>query len=106
MANIFINATQARKNTRDNSVIHNEIRILEGAVLASVDAGELSATVSTGTDVTDNDIYYKAYYGITEDRTLLDQLDYITQYFTNLGYSIKIKENTSTGNTLIWDISW
>ena len=106
MANIFINATQARKDTRNNSVIHSEVRAIEGAVLANVDAGVLYANVTSGTEMTDSNVYYKAYYGITDNRTVVDQIDYVSQYFTNMGYGVKILENASTGDTITWNISW
>lgn len=106
MANIFVNATQARIDTRNNSAIHSEVRSIESAVLANVDAGILYANVSSGTTMTDSNIYYKAYYGITENRTLVDQIDYVTQYFNNLGYGVKIRQNASTGDTITWNISW
>lgn len=106
MASVFINATQARRDTRNNSVIHSEVRSIESAVLANVDAGVLYANVSSGTSMTDSNTYYKAYYGITNDRTLVDQIAYVEQYFKNLGYGVKITENTSTGDTIIWNISW
>lgn len=106
MANIFVNATQARKDTRNNSVIHSEVRAVESAVLANVDAGVLYANVTSGTAMTDSNVYYKAYYGITDNRTVVDQIDYVTQYFTNLGYGVKIKENSASGDTITWNISW
>lgn len=106
MANIFVNATQARKDTRNNSTIHSEVRAVEGAVLANVDAGVLYANVTSGTTMTDSNVYYKAYYGITDDRTVVDQIDYVSQYFTNLGYGVKIIENSATGDTITWNISW
>ncbi len=52
MANIFVTATQARKNTRDNSAVHEEVRLLDAQVLAKIDIGELSVRVTTGTPQT------------------------------------------------------
>jgi len=106
MANIFTNAAKARENTRNNTAIHSEIRAIESAVLAGVDAGFLTATVSSGTIMTDNTDYYKAYYGIVDDRALIDQIDVVIRYFRDLGYSIKLSESTSTFNTLVWTIAW
>lgn len=106
MANIFINATQARKDTRNNVTVHGEVRAIESSVLANVDAGVLYANVSSGTTMTTSNAYYKAYYGITNDRVLVDQIDYVTTYFTDLGYGVKITENASTGDTIQWNISW
>jgi len=106
MANIFVNATQARLDTRNNTVIHGEVRHIESAVLANIDAGVLYANVSSGTTMTDSNVYYKAYYGITEDRSILDQIDYVQKYFTDRGYGVKIKQNTVTTDTITWNISW
>jgi len=106
MSSIFVNAKTARTNTRNNSVVHGEVRAIESAVLANVDAGVLYANVSTGTTMTSSNTYYKAYYGITNDRTLVDQIDYVSKHFTDLGYGVKIKENTSTSDTITWNISW
>jgi hypothetical protein len=106
MATIFTNATTARRDTRNNSVIHGEVRSIETAVLANIDAGVLYANVSSGTAMTDSNVYYKAYYGITDDRTLIDQVDYVSKYFTDLGYGVKLTENSSTTDTLVWNISW
>lgn len=106
MSNVFVNATQARRDTRNNSVIHSEVRALESAVLANVDAGVLYANVSTGTIMTNSNVYYKAYYGITEDRTVVDQIDYVSEYFVNLGYGVNITQNQASGDTIVWNISW
>ena len=39
MASIFSNAATARKDTRNNSVIHAEVRSIDTAVLGNIDAG-------------------------------------------------------------------
>jgi hypothetical protein len=106
MANIFVNATQARKDTRNNSAIHGEVRAIEAAVLANISSGVLYANISSGTTMTSSNAYYKAYYGVTSDPSLVDQVDYVTQYFTNLGYSVKVRENALTQDTITWNISW
>ena len=46
MANIFTNATQARKDTRNNVTVHGEVTSLESKVLANIDSGVLYANVS------------------------------------------------------------
>lgn len=106
MANIFVNATQARKDTRNNSAIHGEVRAIESAVLTSVDAGVLYANITSGTAMTDSNAYYKAYYGVTSDPTLVDQINYVSQYFKNLGYGVQVRENPATRDTITWNISW
>lgn len=106
MASVFVNAATARKDTRNNVVIHGEVRAIESAVLANIDAGVLYANVSTGTTMTDSNVFYNAYFDVTTDRTTADQVNYVHQHFKDLGYAIKITQNAVTTDTLIWNISW
>lgn len=106
MANIFVNATTARRDTRNNSIIHSEIRSIEAAVLANIDAGVLYANVTSNTTMTDSNVYYNVYNGVTNDTTKLDQINYVKDYFTGLGYGVSILTNTATEDTITWNISW
>ena len=106
MASIFSNAASARKDTRNNSVIHSEVRSIETAVLGNIDAGVLYANVSTGTTMTDSNAYYKAYYNVTTDATKKDQVDYVARYFKDLGYGVKVAQNLVTTDTITWNITW
>jgi hypothetical protein len=106
MASIFRTATQARTDTRNNSVIHSEVRSIESQVLANVDAGVLYANVTTGTTMTTGNAYYKVYYGITTDPTKLDQINYVSKYFKDLGYGVSIKQKAGDEQVLTWNISW
>lgn len=105
MSSIFINATQARRDTRNNSVIHAEVRSIEQAVLANVDAGVLYANVSLGTTMTTSNAYYFVHTGVTTDPTKSDQLNVVKNYFNNLGYGVNITTN-DVNSTIIWNISW
>ena len=69
MAGVFINASTARSDTRNASVIHAEVCAIESAVLANVDAGVLNATVTGGTTMTDSNEYYNAYFNITDAKS-------------------------------------
>jgi len=102
----FINAETARKNARDSSVIHAEIRAIESSVLSNVDAGSLTTMVSSGTEMTTSTEYYNVFMGVTTDATKTDQLEYVRQYFIDLGYSTNIRVNIVTNNTLTWNLSW
>ena len=106
MANIFVNATQARKDTRNNSVIHAEVTTIENKVLSNVDAGLLYANVSSMTEMTNSNVYYNVWNGISTDPTKLDQLNYVKKYFTDLGYGVSILTNSSSNNTITWNVSW
>jgi hypothetical protein len=106
MANIFVNATQARINSRNNSVIHAEVRSIENAVLSNVDAGVLYANISSGTTMTTSNAYYFVYNGVSNDATKLDQINFVKNYFVNLGYGVSIVTNNATNSTIQWNISW
>jgi hypothetical protein len=106
MANIFVNASQARINSRNNSVIHAEVRSIENAVLSNVDIGVLYANVSSGTAMTTSNTYYLVYNGVTNDPTKLDQINFVKSYFTSLGYGVNIATNATTNSTIQWNISW
>jgi hypothetical protein len=106
MASVFKNATQARKDARDSGAIHAEVRSLESSVLSSVEGGNLSVSVNSGTTMTTDTAYYNAYFSLAVDDTKLDQLTYVTRYFTDLGYGVTLTENATTQNTLVWNISW
>lgn len=106
MVNIFVSAAQARKDSRNNSAVHEEVRLLEAAVLAKIDIGELSVTVSTGTPMTDSVDYYNAYYSVTEDAAKYDQVTYVERYFRNLGYTVLVSENSDTQSNIVWKINW
>lgn len=106
MASIFVNADQARKDTRNASVIHSEVRAIESAILTNIDAGILNVSVSSGTQMTDSNVYYNVYYGVSNDRSKLDQIEYVKKYFHDLGYGVTITENALTTDTLVWNISW
>lgn len=103
---VFVNATEARRRTRDSSLILNEIRSLEANVLTQIDAGNLSVSVSSGTTITSGVSYYQAYNGVTTDANKTDQINVVKKHFTDLGYTVSITNNATTGNTLIWTITW
>jgi hypothetical protein len=105
MSKIFTTATEARRNTRNSVLIHNEIRSIENQVLAAVQDGDLSVEIDD-TELTTLTAYYNVWFGITQNATLRDQIDFVQEYFRNLGYNFQILENTQTGNTLTWRITW
>jgi len=106
MADIFVNATEARKQSRDSVIVLNEVRALESNVLTQINAGTLDVTVATGTTITNSTTYYQAYNNITSNTTLTDQISTVKKYFTDKGYSVTISTNAGTGNTLQWKVKW
>ena len=105
MPGIFINASTARSNTRNNTTIHNEITAIEGAVFANVNSGVLYANVNN-TTMTNSNSYYYVWNSVTTDPTKLDQLNYVKTYFENLGYGVNITTDPSSNTSLQWNISW
>lgn len=105
MSSVFVNATQARRDTRNNSVIHAEVRSIEQAVLSNIDTGVLYANVRSGTAMTTSNTYYLVYTGVSSDATKSDQLNFVKTYFTNLGYGVNITTNDAN-STIEWNISW
>ncbi len=106
MGDIFTTATQARKDSRNNSVIHSEIRTIESAVIANIDSGVLYANIISSSTMTNSNVYYFVWNGVTTDPTKLDQINYVKKYFVNLGYGVDIKTNSSSNNTITWNVSW
>ncbi len=108
MPGVFINAATARNNSRNNVIVHSEICTIEDSVLVSVAAGQLStivANVSTLTH-TNSNVYYNVWNGITSDATKLDQINYVKDYFTNLGYAVNITTNVENNTSIQWNITW
>lgn len=50
--------------------------------------------------------YYAVISGQSTNRAILDQLEFVQEYFTKLGYKIRPQVNPLTTNTLQWSISW
>ncbi len=51
-------------------------------------------------------IYYQVFSDQVTDREIDDQIQFVLDYFTQLGYNIKAQQNPLTQNTLQWHIMW
>jgi hypothetical protein len=113
MKNVMLTAIEARAKSQNDSIIFNEIRDIEDAILNSVAAGLYDASVS-GTTMTDTSVdgiatarlYFSTWQGTIDDRAKYIQMGKVLTYFTDLGYSIERRTNSTTGDTMIWIISW
>ena len=115
MDNVFPNAVEARDGARDNSLIYGEIRAIETAVLAAIDAGALNtnvpdgvavtSTVMTGLDATGQS-YCAVWQGTVTDRSKFEQMMIVQKYFGDLGYTIRRKLPTSTSTSFVWELLW
>jgi len=105
----FINAKQARLNSRVNSVIHTEITALESLIFTAIDNNLFSISANTTimtTPGTTAEAYYVTWQGTSVNANYTDQMSQVIEYFEGLGYSIYQETNTSTSNTFVWVISW
>ena len=113
MKYIMLTATQARAKSQNDSLVFNEIRDIEDAILTAISNGIYEATVSgTGMTATVSPnsltamVYFNIWQGSIDDRAKYLQMGQVITYFTDLGYSIERRTNALTGNTFKWVISW
>lgn len=74
-----------------------------------VDSGNATVGFTAGTITATNPestAYYALWTGIGEDRKKSYEFAQVVNHFQNLGYNILAKKNTTTGNTLLWEIYW
>ena len=102
----FYDAQDARYQSLNSVTIHSEVSDLETAIITEVQSGNLSVQVNSGTTMTTSNAYYYAYYGVTNDPTKVAELQTVEQHFYNLGYNVVITVNTTTENTLVWNVNW
>ena len=50
--------------------------------------------------------FYNVVAGLTSDAVITDQIQFIVDYFTSLGYNIRVQTNSATTNTIQWQIIW
>jgi hypothetical protein len=127
----FPTALEARAGSRNNLVIHAEIRAIEQAIYRAIDAGDYQVDVgrvsfdvdgvkhgyaSPMTDPFDPNLgdivkvdptdYFAVLFTSAEDRVLREQIDFVQQVFRNLGYQITPLKNSNSGKTFMWRIMW
>lgn len=54
----------------------------------------------------DSWMYYEVHVGQLDSPAIQDQLTFVLNYFTGLGYNIQIQVNPITMNTIQWSIRW
>jgi hypothetical protein len=117
MKNPMLTATEARAKSQNDSVIFNEIRDIEDAILTAVGSGlydanvigtTMTATSTTGTPapIVAARVYFNVWQGTADDRAKFIQMGQVISYFTDLGYSIERRTNATTGDTFKWVLSW
>ena len=113
----MLTATEARAKSQNDSVIFNEIRDIEDAILTAVGLGlydtdvigtTMTATSTAGTPapIANARLYFSVWHGTIDDRAKFIQMGQVITYFTDLGYSIERRTNAITGDTFKWIVSW
>lgn len=70
------------------------------------DEATAEATVNANLYGTDPSAYNDVIIGQSDDRVIEDQIQYILDYFTALGYNIRVQTNPATNNTIQWQVIW
>jgi hypothetical protein len=101
----FLTAKQARDKSRNNILVHSEVGSIETSILQAIDDGFYECIVNNTTMCADPE-FYKVINLLKDDRVRLEQIQLVTQYFVDLGYTIRARPNSNTNNTIEWVIKW
>jgi hypothetical protein len=101
-----LNSETANIISKYDLTVFDEITAISRTILTQSLGGNVSAAISTGTTMTTTTLYYEVWNNITENRKVSEQIDSIIKYFEKIGYHIIIRLNTSTSNTIIWEVNW
>jgi hypothetical protein len=105
MKNVMLTATEARSKAQNDLVIFNEVRNIELAILTASADGSYDVTLDD-TTMTISATYCNVWKGVVADRAKEIQMSAVIKYFTDLGYSIERKANSTTGTTFVWQVYW
>jgi len=114
----FPTAAEARAGSRNNLVIHAEIRSIEQAIYQAIENGEYEVEIDNSPmtnafdinyqdeEVVDPSDYFATLFTEVNSRTLTEQVLLVQKTFVDLGYQITPLKNSRTGNTFKWRILW
>jgi len=105
ITSIMLTANQARSKAQNDLIIFNEVRSIELGILTASANGAYEVILNN-TTMSTTPAYFNVWRGNTNDRAKEKQMATIIQYFTDLGYTIERKTNSSTGNTFNWTVYW
>ena len=114
MSNIFLSPTQMTNgiDIKNRIAIFDEIRCIERKILLAIDNGKRDVLINDSSFAITGSLniapltYWKV--SINKETNVIAQqnLNTVTQYFTDLGYTIYTKTNPVTGMALMWYIAW
>ena len=105
MKNVMLTASEARSKSQNDLVIFNEVRDVELAILTASADGYYEITIEDSA-MTISATYANVWKGVVNDRAKEIQMASVIKYFTDLGYSIERKINSTSGTTFVWQVYW
>jgi hypothetical protein len=105
MASVMLTASQARSKAQNDLVIFNEVRDIELSILTASADGSYETTIDDSL-MTISATYANVWKGVVPDRSKEVQMASVIKYFTDLGYNIERRANTTTGTTFDWKVYW
>ena len=82
------------------------IMTITAAPTSSGSGATATATIGTNTFGTIPSDYYDVLIGQSTNAVYADQIQYVLDYFTSLGYNIRAQTNSATADTIQWQIIW
>lgn len=92
---------QPPPNTDNPTILTIVPALTSGGIGATV-----TAVVEANTFGTTPSDYNDVLIGQSTDAVITDQIQFVLDYFTALGYNIRAQTNSATGNTIQWQIIW
>lgn len=82
--------------------------VINNPPTASSPITESTVTINTpiNTYDTDPNLYYQVWAGTATNGCIQAQIQFVLDYFINLGYTVQIMTNPQTGTTFVWCICW
>lgn len=115
MSRVMLTAAEARAKSLQDIVVLREIRDLEEEILLATADGEVEVTVSVTSTMAKGSSdtgyamateYFDTWTGARDDRQKYLQMEKVTNYFSDLGYTIDRRINATTNTTFKWVIAW
>ena len=78
------------------------------AALPNPPSSPAVVTINTAVNTfgTNPTLYWQVWAGTTTNKAIQLQLNQVQSYFTALGYTVQIRSNPTTNNTIQWNIGW
>lgn len=116
MSDSFYTASDARQQTVIRGPILEEISLIQVAVSAAIEAGQLTIMVGPASDpavttgFTNSEVAYQSYSAPSQNKTDAHnvaryQMNQVMASFTKLGYSI-VRQQEGSSDTFNWILKW